>query len=679
MNATVTVTRKQGSTMGTVIAAVRDDQGEVGAVDFYVTVLDAAATRLGPYPADIVRRPAPGVYEKDVLLDTLYQTKVETVLQAAEGSATVAGTPQLFGVRELAAAGGTTLLLQDQDTAAAPAAKLVFQGQVLQIDSAGVATLDLDGRYAPAAHTHAYLPLAGGSLEGVLSFGAATRQMLNLWSTGYAIGVQTSTQYFRTGAGFAWYLGGAHDDAQWSPGGGTTLMTLSNAGALAVTSRVSASSVKATGSRFLGPDDAFLHLSNTAAQFLTSGNAALHGRFGSLLLSDAYSDAGSVPAFGLYAKGGARLGPFIDVGVGAYNAAIRRTDGGHLHLQAGVTGSVVIGDPASVTHKLNVQGDVHVQGGWLRTGGNGGWFSETHGGGIFMDEPSTVKVFNGKSFYVPGSIRTGGSLYAAGASTRLSSDDWWWYATSTKGMQIHGHDGACKGYLYHDTTGFGLLHAGGGWAVRTWQGGVQTYGSLGVDIAPETAYRVNVNGGVNAQGGAYHVNRNSWYGDNALLFGHGGGWYMQDATWVRTQNQKSVWAGGNFSTDGGLTLGRNGYLDAGLRIDSQGRIRACSQAQAAGFQGAALELREYDFTGNSGDYGWHNAPRIGFHWGGVRASQIGMAPDGRIHILDNPGNANEDLQARDFYNNRGHRMAASVSGTGNPTMAANEGTLYIQY
>jgi len=67
--------------------------------------------------------------------------------------------------------------------------------------------------------------------NGTVSFGAQTRQMLNLWGTGYGIGVQASTLYFRCNAGgpnegFSWYKGGAHNDNYANPGGGTELMHL---------------------------------------------------------------------------------------------------------------------------------------------------------------------------------------------------------------------------------------------------------------------------------------------------------------------------------------------------------------------------------------------------------------------------------------------------------------------
>jgi hypothetical protein len=80
---------------------------------------------------------------------------------------------------------------------------------------------------------------AGGGVrlntDTSLFFGSQTRQMINLWGTNYAIGVQTGTAYFRCdGAsinnGFAWYRGGSHNDGQTNAGGGVTLMTLNNGG-----------------------------------------------------------------------------------------------------------------------------------------------------------------------------------------------------------------------------------------------------------------------------------------------------------------------------------------------------------------------------------------------------------------------------------------------------------------
>jgi hypothetical protein len=64
-----------------------------------------------------------------------------------------------------------------------------------------------------------------------LGFGATTRQMLNLWNTGYGIGVQANMLYLRTVSGFGWFQGGVHSDAWNDPGaGGKRLMGLSEQG-----------------------------------------------------------------------------------------------------------------------------------------------------------------------------------------------------------------------------------------------------------------------------------------------------------------------------------------------------------------------------------------------------------------------------------------------------------------
>ena len=68
-----------------------------------------------------------------------------------------------------------------------------------------------------------------------LSFGSTTRQMINLWSTSYGIGVQDSTTYFRTGAHFAWHKGGSHSSTALNAGsGGTALMILKDSAQLGI-------------------------------------------------------------------------------------------------------------------------------------------------------------------------------------------------------------------------------------------------------------------------------------------------------------------------------------------------------------------------------------------------------------------------------------------------------------
>lgn len=60
-----------------------------------------------------------------------------------------------------------------------------------------------------------------------LSFGEQYRQIVNLYSTNYGLGVQTDTTYLRTGGNFAFFTGGSHDDSTYSSGpGGAVFMVM---------------------------------------------------------------------------------------------------------------------------------------------------------------------------------------------------------------------------------------------------------------------------------------------------------------------------------------------------------------------------------------------------------------------------------------------------------------------
>jgi hypothetical protein len=86
------------------------------------------------------------------------------------------------------------------------------------------------------------LDVTGNATEaGTLSFGAPNRQMINTSGTGFGVGVQNSTEYFRSGNAFAWFRGGAHDDVQFSPGtNGAVAMKLDGASNLTVSGAITA-------------------------------------------------------------------------------------------------------------------------------------------------------------------------------------------------------------------------------------------------------------------------------------------------------------------------------------------------------------------------------------------------------------------------------------------------------
>jgi hypothetical protein len=51
---------------------------------------------------------------------------------------------------------------------------------------------------------------------------------------------------------------------------------------------------------------------------------------------------------------------------------------------------------------------------WFRSYGVSGWYNETYGGGIYMEDTTWVRVYNGKNFYVPGSQLIAGGLEVDG-------------------------------------------------------------------------------------------------------------------------------------------------------------------------------------------------------------------------------------------------------------------------
>jgi hypothetical protein len=121
--------------------------------------------------------------------------------------------------------------------------------QDLQLKPKGTGEVKVAGNLSVSSSVKAQALTVSGSLSvtGSVSFGSQVRQMLNLWSTNYGIGVQTSTQYFRSDANFAWYKGGSHNDAELNAGGGTSLMTLDRNGTLSVSGIVKIGSLQLGG------------------------------------------------------------------------------------------------------------------------------------------------------------------------------------------------------------------------------------------------------------------------------------------------------------------------------------------------------------------------------------------------------------------------------------------------
>lgn len=115
--------------------------------------------------------------------------------------------------------------------------------------------------------------------SGSVGFGLITRQMLNLYSNTFGVGVQTARMYFRvadTGA-FNWFEGGVHNDAADNAGGGTRHMNLSTNGQLTTTtgtiSTISDARLKTDVHNYTGALDQIAQLRPVQYRYINAGKA----------------------------------------------------------------------------------------------------------------------------------------------------------------------------------------------------------------------------------------------------------------------------------------------------------------------------------------------------------------------------------------------------------------------
>jgi hypothetical protein len=147
-------------------------------------------------------------------------------------------------------------------------------------------------------------------------------------------------------------------------------------------------------------------------------------------------------------------------------------------------------------------------------GGTGGYTTITGSARspIFYDSDNTAYYVNPNSSSVMAWVQAD-DWFRAVAKTGLYSQSYgqhlyaqaggqYWAVSSTGssgGFQFRtAYETAIRGYLYWDgTDNFGLLQSGGGWILRTWNTGVELYGSARSPIfydSDDTGYYVNPNG-----------------------------------------------------------------------------------------------------------------------------------------------------------------------------------------
>lgn len=117
-------------------------------------------------------------------------------------------------------------------------------------------------------------------VNGKIRFGATNRQLIDLYNDAYAIGMQTDTQYYRSGAGYAWYKGGTHHSDKFNPGsGGSSMMVLTDTTKLGIGTTQPTSTLQVDGdARVKGvhPTLRFDETDNVQNAFIQVNNGTFH-------------------------------------------------------------------------------------------------------------------------------------------------------------------------------------------------------------------------------------------------------------------------------------------------------------------------------------------------------------------------------------------------------------------
>lgn len=185
-------------------------------------------------------------------------------------------------------------------------------------------------------------------------------------------------------------------------------------------------------------------------------------------------------------------------------------------------------------------------------------------GGVRVSYPALTSTYGAycarDSLAINGSIINGGNLYAKGIYLNSGQSAGQIYL----GILANGSNadkfgiclaGVCKS-VWDQVGGSGTANYLSKFTAGTTIGNSQIFDNgTNVGIGDTTpSYKLDVLGDIHATGWLRTDGTNGWYSQT-----YGGGWFMQDITWIRTYGSKSVWTStGYLGSDGGLTIGYGG-------------------------------------------------------------------------------------------------------------------------
>jgi hypothetical protein len=457
------------------------------------------------------------------------------------------------------APGISAIGVQDGDTAATSASRLVFQGSVLSVDpETGIATLNLDGRYQQLPPS-GYAWLAGGSIGSYHQFSTPSGYIrLGPANTGFAhIYTDRPSFYFNApilvnGTAVS-MVGHTHAWSQITSGKPSTL------GGYGITDGVTHDSLLRGTLDASGTPDTFADDGIGIAIISASG-------FG-------WPNAlGTAVTLGTRASRNFQLWHTKDDGdlyFRHYNSGTGWQSWEKFAFQSWVSAGFAGGGGFTINQNLRTSDDVTfygiaMQGNFNRaTGpfsflnGSGGAQSIMTGGVLVSNSYGDIGLVPTNGMWVAGDARFSGAngiyiedgwcrvskdgkgLYNEAASYHFYADSVQtrWVSRSDTGIELRDTQSTIRGYVYFSGGNFGLLGMDGGWAISVSDVG----GRIGYGTTPDATYEHSFAGDLLVTSGWVRIKGNV----GVYFHDWAGGWFMQDATYIRAYNDKHIRTGGN--------------------------------------------------------------------------------------------------------------------------------------